>query len=669
MRVFKAGHDSFLKTMYYKVHPIITNGSVTVSQFDILLGEGERSEVLLGNYAFVRGMVEAGVKVATCYPGSPTAEMVEALMDIGPKAGIYFEISTNEKVALEIAATSAIVNRPAVCWMKSVGLNVAADTAVQLSMMTMPGGLVVILGDDPGPLSSQNEQDNRHFIRQAYLPLLEPATAQEAKDHMVQAMALSQKLKMPVFIRSTTRTCHQTGPVSFGPKKVWTKEPAWDNKLMKRDGGYVPLPATVGPLKRKALENLDRFADQAGDLGLNRVYRLGRGEPKIRIITFGHAFQAVVSGLETIGAPAEILKLGLTHPLPHVDVLEFIRDIEEVHVMEELDPVLEQEVRLLAYKHGLSTRIVGKTGLPDEIDLRISEYTPTRCVRILSQRLGLEPPLRSVRPSIPVPSRSPQLCPGCGHRTAFYAAKQALGEGKEAFSMADIGCYSLGYLPPFNLGNLLYCMGSGAPAASAVSRAFPDEPVMSFVGDSTFFHAAMPGIANAVYNNHRQVIMVMDNGITAMTGHQPNPNSGRNARERTRRQSIDDILMAMGVVYLKRVPAYDCAAVEQATREAFAKAKEGRGGVAVVIQEEASALTRSKEERKEGVLPGPMKIDLTTCRNIRKCVTQFACPAIGLTEDDRTGISPDLCIGCGSCVQICPMITKPIVRDDEFQRV
>ena len=235
--------------------------------------------------------------------------------------------------------------------------------------------------------------------------------------------------------------------------------------------------------------------------------------------------------------------------------------------------------------------------------------------------------------------------------------------------MADIGCYSLGYLPPFNLGNLLFCMGSGAPAASAMSRAFPDEPVMSFVGDSTFFHAAMPGIANAVYNNHRQVIMVMDNGITAMTGHQPNPNSGRNAREETRRLSIDDILAAMGVVYLKRVSAYDCSAVEQATREAFAAAKEGRGGVAVVIQEEASALTRSKEERKAGVLPGPMRIDLTSCRNIQRCVSRFACPAIGLTEDDRTRISPDLCIGCASCVQICPMIQKPIVRDKEFKRV
>ena len=557
-----------------------------MSQFDLLLGEENRTEVILGNYAFVRGMIEAGVRVATCYPGSPTAEMVEALMEVGPGAGIYFEISTNEKVALEIAATSAIVNRPSVCWMKSVGLNVAADTAVQLSMMTMPGGLVVILGDDPGPLSSQNEQDNRHFIRQAYLPLLEPATAQEAKDFVVQGMELSQKLRMPVFIRSTTRTCHQTGPVRFGPVREWTGEPAWDNEIMKRDGGYIPLPATVGGLKRKALENLRKIGSEKSALGLTRTYSLGQGDPAIRIITFGHCFQAVVSALETLEAPAQILKLGLTHPLPRGQVLDFIRDLEEVHIMEELDPVLENEVRLLAHEEGLPVRIIGKRGLPDEIDLLISEYTPTRCVRILAGRLGREPPLRSIRPAIPVPARSPQLCPGCGHRTAFYAAKAALGEGKEAFSMADIGCYSLGYLPPFNLGNLLFCMGSGAPAASALSRAFPEEPVMSFVGDSTFFHAALPGIANAVYNNHRQVIMVMDNGVTAMTGHQPNPNSGRNAREETRRLSIDDILKALGVVYLKRVPAYDCAGVEAATREAFAAAKEGRGGVAVVIQEE-----------------------------------------------------------------------------------
>ena len=425
----RPGHDSFSKTMY--IESVVqqttlfgkrgcksrerllqqthisgnrkTAGGEAVSQFDILMGEAEKTEVLLGNYAFVRGMIEAGVQVAACYPGSPTAEMVEALMDIGPKAGIYFEISTNEKVALEIAATSAIVNRPSVCWMKSVGLNVASDTAVQLSMMTMPGGLVVILGDDPGPLSSQNEQDNRHFIRQAYLPLLEPATAQEAKDHMVQAMELSQKLKMPVFIRSTTRTCHQTGPVRFGPQKEWTQAPAWDNEIMKRDGGYVPLPATVGKLKRKALENLAKIEGEASGAGLNRTCKIGEGEPDIRIITFGHAFQAVVSGLETLGVNAEILKLGLTHPLPKAEVLEFIKDTGEVHIIEELDPVLENEVKLLAYEQGVSTRIIGKTGLEDEIDLLISEYTPTRCVKILAQRLGMEPPSQAIRPSIPVP--------------------------------------------------------------------------------------------------------------------------------------------------------------------------------------------------------------------------------------------------------------------------
>jgi len=637
--------------------------------YDLLLDDTPRQEFLLGNYAFVRGMIEAGCQVATCYPGSPTAEMADAMMSIGAQAGVYFEISTNEKVALEVAATSAIVGRPSVCWMKSVGLNVAADTAVQLSLMTMPGGLVVILGDDPGPLSSQNEQDNRHFLRQAYLPCLEPGNPQEAKDFFLAAMSISQELQAPVFIRATTRNCHQSGPVKIGPRRVWDKPPAWDNELMKKGGGYVPLPATVGPLKRKALENLARFTAKAGKAKVNRVVKVGRGEPDIRLITSGHAFQATISALEQIKVPAQILKLGQTNPLPAQEVARFLKGLKEVHVIEELDPVLENEIKVLCYERGLTTRIIGKRGLPEELDLTQSEYTPTRLVTILSQRLGIEPPLDFLEPAIPVPARSPQLCPGCGHRTAFYAAKAAIGEGKEAFSMADIGCYSLGYLPPFNLGNLLFCMGSGAPAASAMAKAFPDEPVMSFVGDSTFFHAAMPGIANAVYNNHRQVIMVMDNGITAMTGHQPNPGSGRNARGQGPRLSIDAILKAMGVKYLRRISAYDCAKLEKALKEAFAAAREGEGGVAVVIQEEPSALVTSTGQRREGTLPNPLAINLETCRNIQRCLTKFSCPAIEVTDEDRSQINTDLCIGCASCVQTCPMKEKPINRVEHFHRV
>ncbi|MFH0957432.1 MAG: thiamine pyrophosphate-dependent enzyme [Pseudomonadota bacterium] len=640
-----------------------------MSEYDILLAESGTKTNLLGNYAFVRGMIESGVQVATCYPGSPTAEMANALLKISGKANIYFEISTNEKVALEIAATSAIVGRPSVCWMKSVGLNVAADTAVQLSYMTMPGGLVVILGDDPGHLSSQNEQDNRYYGRLAYVPFIEPADPQEAKDFFVKAMKVSQKYQAPVFIRATTRNCHQTGSVIFGEMAEVSIPVNWDNDTMRRDGGYIPLPGTFPPMKRKALEKLAQIGAEFNSLGVNRTVRLGSGEPRIRIITYGHTFQSTVSALDYLGVSAEILKLGITHPFPKEEVRDFLKLSGKVHVLEELDPILENEIKVLCYENGIQTKIVGKSGLPDELELMIGEYDPSRVTSIISERLEIKTNTNFLESSIKVPVRSPQLCPGCGHRTAFYATKKAMGKNKEAFSMADIGCYSLGFLPPYNLGNLLYCMGSGAPAASALSRAFPKEPVISFVGDSTFFHAAMPGIVNAVYNKHRQVIMVMDNGITAMTGHQPNPNSGFGASGAAPRISIDEILKAFGVKFLERVPSYDCAKVEEALKRAFDYVQSPDGGVAVVIQEEPCALRRSRIERKNGALANPLRIDLDVCKNIKNCLKGFSCPAIENTEDQKVFINTDLCIGCASCVQTCPLKEKPMQRIENFKRV
>ncbi len=640
-----------------------------MSEYDILLGDAGTKANLLGNYAFVRGMIESGVQVATCYPGSPTAEMANALLEISEKAGIYFEISTNEKVALEVAATSAIMGRPSVCWMKSVGLNVAADSAVQLSYLTMSGGLVVILGDDPGHLSSQNEQDNRYYARLAYVPFIEPSDPQEVKDFLVTAMKVSQKYQAPVFIRATTRNCHQIGPVTYGEKATSQIDVKWDNETMRRDGGYIPLPGTFPPMKRKALENLNKIGDEFEVLGFNKGFRIGNDDPKIKIITYGHTFQSTVSALNYLGVSAEILKLGVTHPLPKRAVTNFLESDTEVHILEELDPILENEIKALCYDQGIKTKIIGKSGLSDELDLKIGEYDPTRLVNVLAGRLGIETTLNYSESSLPVPVRSPQLCPGCGHRTAFYATKKALGKDKEAFSMADIGCYSLGFLPPYNLGNLLYCMGSGAPAASAVSKAFPSENVISFVGDSTFFHAAMPGIVNAVYNKHRQVIMVMDNGITAMTGHQPNPNSGFGANGPAPRILIDDILKAFGIRFIERVPSYECAKVEDALKRAFEFTKSPEGGVAVVIQEEPCALRRSRMERKAGTLPNPLRIDLEVCRNIQNCLKNFSCPAIERSEDDKVFINTDLCIGCASCVQTCPLKEKPMKRIEDFKRV
>jgi indolepyruvate ferredoxin oxidoreductase alpha subunit len=287
--------------------------------------------------------------------------------------------------------------------------------------------------------------------------------------------------------------------------------------------------------------------------------------------------------------------------------------------------------------------------------------------------LNMENPIEYKESEIEVPMRPPQLCPGCGHRTSFMAAKEVI-EKRGGYSMADIGCYSLGYLPPYQQGLVLYSMGSGVPATSGMAMSL-EVPLMSFVGDSTFFHAALPGIVNAVWNKHKQVLMVMDNGITAMTGHQPNPNTGDKSRgarltghyRGQKSMSIDAILEGIGVKFIKRVPAYDQKQVKDALNEAFDFAEENHT-IAVVIQEEPCALMRSTAERRAGTLANPYYIDHAICRNIQRCLTEFACPAIE-EIDERVEINEDLCIGCGCCVQNCPLIEKPIKQMEDYKRV
>ncbi len=644
---------------------------MNVQKFSIL-NDSPYSEILLGNDAFVRGMIEAGIQVTAGYPGSPISEIGVRLAQIAAESGIYFEFSTNEKVALEIAATASIAGVPAATFMKSVGLNVASDSFVQLSKYTLPGGLIVILGDDPGPHSSQNEQDNRHYAQLGKIPMLEPANAQEAKDFVVFAMKYAQQWQMPVCIRSTTRICHQTGMVEFGEKSTRTITPKFDPEL---DGGYIPLPGTLRPLREKSLRNLKNWEKLANEGNLLHEERVGPDPPQIGIITSGHTYAATLSALRVLGISAAVLKLGIIHPLPLERIQEFIVKYKKIKILEELDPYFERLIKAHLFEQQISgVELIGKESEPDWMDLMISEYKPARIVQILAKILDLDVPVEIFAPSIPIPRRPPQLCPGCGHRTSIHTVAKLMKKLR-GYTMADIGCYTLGYLPPYNQGKVLYSMGSGVPSASGMSKVLGDTPIMSFLGDSTFFHAGMPGIVNAIFNHHKQVLMVMDNGITAMTGHQPNPNTGEKSKgarlfskyANTQTISIDNTLKAWGVQFVKRVPAYDESQVLKALEEAF-EFSETHHTIAVVIQEEPCALMRSRFERKQNTLPNPYYIDHDVCRNIKKCLLEFACPAIeeinGLAE-----INTDLCIGCGCCVQTCPMKDKPIKQLEDFARI
>lgn len=644
---------------------------MTSSKYSIL-SESPHSEILLGNDAFVRGMIEAGVQVVAAYPGSPTSEMGVRLAQIQDESGIYFEFSTNEKVALELTGTAAIGGVPTVTFMKSVGLNVAADSFVQLSKYTIPGGIVIILGDDPGPHSSQNEQDNRYYAKLGKIPMLEPSNVQEAKDFVVFAMEYSRKWQIPVVIRSTTRICHQTGMVKFGEIKKWNIERKFEPDL---GGGYIPLPGTLRPLRVKSLQNLKKWQELANAGTLLKEVKIGSEPPKVGIITSGHTYAATKSALRILGVSAAILKLGIIYPLPLDRILTFIEKYPTIKILEELDPIFEESIKAALYEKNISgTKIIGKQDEEDWMNLMISEYAPARLVKMLGPIFGVEKALETHESDVPMPSRPPQLCPGCGHRTSIHVATKVMKKLK-GYSMADIGCYTLGYLPPYNQGKVLYSMGSGVPSASGMSKALQDVPIMSFLGDSTFFHAAMPGIVNTIFNKHKQVLMVMDNGITAMTGHQPNPNTGEKSKgaqlfskySATHTISMDEILKAFGVKFIKRVPAYDEKQLEEALTEAF-EFSDKNNTIAVVIQEEPCALMRSRFERKAGVLANPYYIDHDICRNIQKCLLEFACPAIE-EIDGLAQINTDLCIGCGCCVQTCPMIEKPIKQLEDFKRL
>ena len=507
---------------------------------ETLLRKEPFSEIVSGNTAIVRALVESGLRSVTAYPGSPTPEIADAIAAIpADRRPFRFEFSTNEKVALEVAFGSALAGRPSAVFFKSVGLNVAADSFVQLPLLDIPGGLVVILGDDPGANSSQNEQDNRHYARMSYMPLLEPASAREAYGMLKTAARLAARHRTAVILRLTTHVCHAKEKVNFEalppafPPPAWAFDPEREN--------YIPLAATVFPLKRRALERLAAIGRDPEALGTNFVEGSGsrRG-----VITAGTAWLSLQDALEETQPGSErpdVFKLGLVHPLPRDAVLAFLRAHAEVKILEELDPVLETEIKALAYDEGLSTRILGKRGVED----LMGECVPAKVRDILSVTW---PYLFAGPRPAPLPAaaspRPPRMCPVCGHRSAFYAIKRALSPGD--VTVADIGCHTLGYLPPYRMGGVLLSMGHSTSTASGLSIFREGRRVVCFLGDSTFFHAGMPGIVNAVYNGHEVLLVVMENGTTAMTGHQDHPGTGRSFNGQAPKLSVRAALEGWG---------------------------------------------------------------------------------------------------------------------------
>jgi len=616
---------------------------------DMLLRQAAFSEIVMGNTALVRAMIEAGTRVITSYPGSPTPEIASAIQSITPAdRPFYFEFSTNEKVATEVAYGASVNGHLSTVFFKSVGLNVAADTFVQLSLMNVIGGMVIILGDDPGANSSQNEQDNRHLACMSYTPVLEPATPDEAYRFYLVAADLSRRRHMPVVLRMTTHVCHAKQKVRFS-----ARQPAAHDDTPRFDpanGPYIPLTAAVFPLKQRAL---DRLKSVAADAQIDALSTLEEHDhPNRGIITAGMPYLSLKEVLLDVSQPPDILKLAMVYPLPVARIQQFLSTHQEVKILEELDDFLETRIKSIAYDAGLRTRIIGKIDSDDWM----GEYTPDKVRAVMHKvwpdMVAAAPPKT---PTSPVPDRPAQMCPGCGHRSAFYAIKQALADTD--ITVADIGCHTLGYMPPYNMGQLLMCMGASTSIAAGLALNNTGRHVVAFLGDSTFFHAGLPGIVNAIFNRHNITLIVMENGTTAMTGHQDHAASGHNFNQATDKIPVRQVLEGLGVKHIFEVDTYQQQQLTEQVNQAVAIE-----GFSVVIARHPCMLkfTRKQRRRPEFQLR-QVAVDQQACNRLHACIEKFACPTFSRDQTGQITINPDLCIGDGSCRQTCPSqaITAP----------
>ncbi len=575
---------------------------------------------LTGNEAIARGAWEAGVRVASGYPGTPSTEILETLARY-PVDDLQAQWSTNEKVALDVAIGASFAGVRAMASMKHVGLNVAADALMSLTYIGVNGGLVIVVCDDPGIHSSQNEQDTRLFCRLAMVPCLEPSDAQEALEFTRAAFALSEQFDTPVVIRSTTRLSHTRSVVALGSRVV---PPSRGFREDTKKNVMIPAHARARhPRLIEREQNLAAFFEQ------NPLNRWEKGDAAIGVITAGTPYAYV----KEILPGASVLKLALSYPLPMELIRDFALSVGRVFVVEELEPAIETEIRAA----GIAA--AGKAYFP-----RTGEFSP-EVVRAAFERAGvLEPQPKPAPWPVQSTPRPPVLCPGCPH-TMSYMAIRALN----ARVAGDIGCYTLATIEPLRSIDTCVSMGSSIANAVGMSKAgTEDKPIIATIGDSTFLHAGIPPLIDAVYNNANITVIILDNHITAMTGGQDHAGTGRTLRgEGTTRIDFEQMVRACGVKWVRRVDSYDVGQMHQSFREAVAFK-----GVSVVISDRPCVLDPVR-------IRGPVfAVALDACTACQSCMN-LGCPALGWDDTTVEGrhkvkINAELCIGCTLCAQSCP---------------
>lgn len=581
---------------------------------------------LLGNEAIAHACVESGVDFVCGYPGTPSSEVIDTLR-MQPDKQYYLEWSVNEKVALENALAAAWCGIRALCTMKHVGLNVAADPLMTSAYTGVTGGLVILSADDPFAHSSQNEQDTRCYAHFARVPCLDPASVQEAHDMIPAAFELSEEFGLPVLFRPTTRICHSKGDVALQPAAASTRTA----EFHKDPRQYVVIPAHTRVLHKKLNEKQPAIRKRLVEKGLNRYEIRG----KTAVIASGIAASYVQ---EILPAGVSFMKIG-AYPIDEEWLGEFVKKHDKVLVIEELAPEAEETVRQVA---GCVPIFGKKNGYaPYE-----GELSPAAVAAIL-QKAGFlaASPFSPAEPVPNLPPRPPILCAGCLHRSAFFAIKKVF---RDAIYPSDIGCYTLGL--QLGVVDTTICMGASITVGSGIAHSGEKRDVVCTIGDSTFLHTGIQGLLNAVYNGANMTVVILDNRITAMTGHQPNPNTGLTAcGVETPPVSLDALCRACGVTFVETVDPYDMTGMISVLQEA-----KKRTGVKVIIAKQLCVISA----RRAGVKRGRYMVDPATCTGCGTCV-RFGCPAIEV-DGDKARIN-ELCSGCAVCVQFCPV--GAIVRE------
>ena len=604
----------------------------------------------MGNEAIARGAIEAGITLASGYPGTPSSEIGNTLARVAKGLGFHFEWSANEKVAMEVAYGASMVDQRVLCSMKHVGLNVALDILNPISLRGVKGGLVVVSTDDPSQHSSRTEQDNRWLGKLNDVPVIEPSSPQEAKDLTKYAFELSEQVKLPILIRTVTRLSHMRSDVVLGEIERLNRKPVFDWD------GFSYRVAGFEKLFRRHKERhgkIDTVEAMFENVPFNVVKNNGE---KTGIIGVGFAFTYVKDALEALDVEDRVawMKLLTSHPLPKKKVTEFIKGLDELLIAEEVDPYVELHIKALAKDVNPGLKIYGRLegSLPREGELS-HEIMDAR----ISGLLGLEKPVQS-REELESEKnellfdRMLTMCAGCPHRSSLYALKQAVkavkGNLMNIVVNGDIGCYGLAHAPPMEFEDTYFAMGASIGVSQGMQQMGVD--TIAWIGDGTFLHAGIPALQNAVHNGAPIKIVVADNAAVAMTGFQTNPQMGRTATgDKVEPIMIEDIARASGVKHVEVVDPYDLDAAE----EAFKRMLEAEG-VAMVISRRVCAMVAVREMRPNR--PPVYVVDQDACIGCKLCLSEYGCPALMWNDDEgKASIDTTLCMGCDCCAQVCPV--------------